>query len=80
MKKEDLEIYSIWIRINNAIAGPYLLISFSYIVIFILVTTLIMLKPEVFKLYMIYYIIGIPLFIISVWIAFIGSMLREENG
>jgi len=77
MKKEDIEKYSIWVRINNAIAGPYFFICLSYIMLFIVVSIFIILKPEIFNSLIIYYFIGIPLFFISLWITFIGSMLRD---
>lgn len=72
-----LEQDSLWLRINNKIKGPLFIISILYIVSFIVLTlALTLLKIEMTGMQMALYYIGFALLIISVWIAFIGWLLR----
>jgi len=74
---EYLEKYSIWIKINGALMGPSLIISLVYILFYMPVTVLLLLKPELIRPYLIYYYIGFPFFIIAVWLVFTGGLLRN---
>jgi len=71
-----MERYSVWIRINNSLMGPSLVISLAYILFFLGLTSLFWIKPELAKNYLTYYYIGFPFFIISIWIAFTGGLLK----
>ncbi len=80
MKKEnlsDLEKYSVWLKVNNVLMGPSLIISLVYIIVYILVTFLLLLRPELIQSYLIYYYIGFPIFIIAIWLLFAGGLLRS---
>ncbi len=82
MKKENLEYlekYSIWIKINSALMGPSLIISLVYILFYILVIVLLLLKPELIQPYIIYYYVGFPFFIIAIWLVFTSGLLRSTK-
>lgn len=72
-----LEQDSLWLRINNKIKGPLFIVSILYIVSFIVLTlALTFLKIEMTSIQMALYYIGFAFLMISVWIAFIGWLLR----
>jgi len=75
----ELEKYSLCTRINRKLAGrPLAIISISYMVLFLILTFIAwFLKIEITGLQQILYYLGVGLFIISIWIAFIGFLLRS---
>lgn len=78
-KTLELEKYSLYTRINRKLAGrPLTIISISYIAFFLILTFIVwFLKIEMAGLQQILYYLGFGLFIISIWIAFIGFLLRS---
>jgi len=72
-----LEQDSFWLRVNNKIKGPLFTPSILYIISFIMLTlALTLLKYEMAGMQLMLYYIGFALLIVSVWIAFIGWILR----
>jgi len=80
MKKEDVEKYSIWLKINRQIAGPYHYVSLIYIVLFLTATVLYLLMPEAsFEPYKPYYFIAFFLLFMFTMTFFFGLLLRDIN-
>jgi hypothetical protein len=80
MKKQmlgDLDKYAYWIKVNNVLMGPSLIISSFIIISYCIATILFIVKPEVMSPYLTYYYIAFPFFIMSVWLAFTGFLLKE---
>ncbi len=76
MKKEEMQRYSLWYRINKIISGPFYKVSGLYVILYIvlMVSTLII-NPS--KVILNYYLIGFPVFLITGYIFFTGLLLRS---
>jgi hypothetical protein len=81
MKKipKDLENYSFWIKANDFLMGPSLILASSVIICFVAATIVTLAKPGLIAEYMRYYYALFPLFIISLWLAFTGVLLKESG-
>lgn len=65
---DTLEKYAAWIRVNSALRGPCFIGSVVYITSYIVISVLLIVRPEIIKPYLIYYYIGFVFFIIAVWL------------
>lgn len=79
MKKEDMERYSVWYKVNNLISGPYFFISIVYIILYAMLVVLYLLMPEDMDMYRVYYIIGFPIFLFTLYGAYVGLLMRDAK-
>jgi hypothetical protein len=78
MTANEIEKYSMWVRINRKLAGPALIAAVLYIFFFLGSTfSILFFKIEMTNLQRMLYYLGFGLFIISSWLAFIGFLLRS---
>jgi len=79
MKKEEMEKYSVWVKVNRYIEGPLFVLSIIYIIFYLAILILSFLHQEIFKLYILYLGVGLIFFIFSIYIAFTGLLLKGIN-
>ncbi len=79
MKKEEMEKYSIWVKVNRYIEGPLFVLSVIYIIIYSAILILSFLYSEIFKFHITYLGMGLIFFIFSIYIAFTGLLLKGIN-
>jgi len=73
-----LEKYSPWIRINRRLAGPVLILSVAYILVFLATTFyLLAIGFQMSNIQQTLYFIGFGLFVISIYLTFTGLLLRS---
>jgi len=76
----QLERYSPWIKINKKIEGPIFKFGLFYICLFLIITmAILVLKTELTQLQGIFHFIMFGMFLICVWLVFVGILLRSEK-
>ena len=73
-----LEKYSPWIKINRKLAGPVLIVSVVYILVYL--SIVLYLWDDVLELGSLLqglYFVGFGIFLVAVYLAFIGFLLRR---
>lgn len=73
-----LEKYAFWIKINRRLAGPFLLISIIYILVYLTITFYLWsIGFQMTNIQQTLYFVGFGVFVITVYIAFTGILLRS---
>ncbi len=73
-----LEKYSPWIKINRKLEGPVLIISLVYILVYLAITLYLWkIEFQMTDIHRITYFICFGLFIIAIYLAFTGFLLRR---
>ncbi len=73
-----LDKYSPWIKINRRLAGPILIISVVYILAYLAITFYLWsIEFQMTNIQQTLYFVGFGFFIITVYLAFTGILLRS---
>jgi hypothetical protein len=74
----DMEKYAPWIRRNKKIAGPIFAISVLYILFYLVVTSYFWsVRFQMTGIQQVGYLLGFIFFIIAIYLAFTGFLLRK---
>lgn len=76
---KGLEKYAYWWKVNKVLMGPSLYASSAVILAYSGMTLLFAFDPESTRPYLLFYQVGLPIFVISLWLAFSGLLLRDAK-